>query len=227
MNPRVHTIEATTHGRYFTAPPEDGGPAPLLVGFHGYGETAEQHLDALRRIPGHERWLVVSVEALHLFYTKTRDVVGCWMTRVLRDEAIEDNTGYVARVLEEVRRDPAAGEGVVFAGFSQGVAMAYRAAVRAGAGCRGVVALAADLPPDVAESRAALPPVLIGRGTTDWWYTREKHEHDLKALEGRARVESLVFEGGHEWTDTFARAAGDFLERIRAGRAAGPTSPGP
>ena len=107
---------------------------------------------------------MVSVEALHLFYTRTRDVVGCWMTRVLREEAIEDNLGYVARVLEDVRRDPAAGDGVVFAGFSQGVAMAYRAAARAGATCRGLVALGSDMPPDVAESRAVLPPILLGRG---------------------------------------------------------------
>ena len=39
-----HTIETRTHGRYLVAPA--GAPdAPLLVGFHGYSETAEEELE--------------------------------------------------------------------------------------------------------------------------------------------------------------------------------------
>jgi predicted esterase len=218
--PRVHTIGAVTHGRYLVCAPGGAG-RPLLVGCHGFGETAEQHLDALRRVPGLEDWVVVAVEALHLFYTRTREVVGCWMTFVGREEAIADNTRYVESVVEAVRREHATGPTLVFAGFSQGVAMAYRAAARAGAACRGLVVLGADLPPDVAESGAPLPPILLGRGTQDTWYTRERHEADLRVLTGRTPIETFVFEGGHEWTDEFARAAGAFLARVRAGAPGG------
>ncbi len=40
--PAVHTIAAATHGRYLVARADGPGPAPLLVGFHGYGEHAER-----------------------------------------------------------------------------------------------------------------------------------------------------------------------------------------
>ena len=52
---------------------------------------------------------------------------------------------------------------IVIAGFSQGGAMAYRAASTYPAD--GVIILAADVPPDIVERRGTpLPPVLLGRG---------------------------------------------------------------
>jgi hypothetical protein len=61
--------------------PEAPGPWPLLVGFHGYGENAVTHLDAVQRIPGVDRWLIAAVQALHPFYTRDQRVVANWMTR--------------------------------------------------------------------------------------------------------------------------------------------------
>ena len=49
------------------------------------------------------------------------------MTRQDREAAIADNIDYVDRVVAATRT---AAEPLVFAGFSQGVAMAFRAAVR-------------------------------------------------------------------------------------------------
>jgi len=53
-----NTIEARTHGRFLVRVPDGAGPWPLLVGFHGYAETAADHLDALEAIPGTGAWLV-------------------------------------------------------------------------------------------------------------------------------------------------------------------------
>ena len=55
----------------------------------------------------------------------------------------EDNIAYVVAVVERLRDEsPGSVEGaLVLAGFSQGVAMAYRAAANLGAHCRGVIAL--------------------------------------------------------------------------------------
>ena len=74
---RERSIAATVHGTYLVqAPAEAGaGPAPLVVGFHGYGERAADHLAALRRIPGADRWLLCAIQALHPFYKKTGEVV--------------------------------------------------------------------------------------------------------------------------------------------------------
>src|SRR6185503_17730524 len=188
------------------------GPWPALVGFHGYGEDAATNMTALQRIPNASEWLLVAVQALHPFYTKNERIVASWMTRQDRELAIADNVRYVAGVVEAVSREFGLETwAIVFAGFSQGVAMAYRAAAAIPAA--GVIALAGDVPPDVTDP---LPDVLIGRGSGDDWYTDEKAAADVARLKGLARnVETCVFEGGHEWTDAFAAAAGAFLERVR------------
>ena len=212
--PAVHTIAAATHGRYLVARADGPGPAPLLVGFHGYGEHAERHMAELDRIPGSACWTRVAVQALHRHYSEgARHVVGSWMTRQDRELAIADNVAYVRSVIDEVRTAYPTTGTLVYCGFSQGVAMAYRAAARCGFACRGVIALGADAPPELlADAAVAWPPIFIGRGRTDTWYTAEKLNADLAALRGAgAAVESLVFDGGHEWTDDFRAAAGRFL----------------
>jgi predicted esterase len=131
---------------------------------------------------------------------------------------IDDNVRYVSGVISEVRRRERTSGVLVLAGFSQGVAMAYRAASRCGFPCHGLLALAGDVPPDVAEDGAPrLPPVLLGRGRRDEWYTEEKMNADLATLEKKgADVETCVFDGGHDWTEDYFRAAGRFLEGIRS-----------
>ena len=216
--PRVETVAARTHGRYLVVPPAVTGPAPLLVGFHGYGEHAERHLRELRRIPGCADWLIVSVEALHRFYSASRDhVVGSWMTRQDRELAIADNLAYVRSVVREVQDRCAVDGTLVYAGFSQGVAMAYRAATRGGHRCHGIIAVAGDVPPELRDDALiAWPPVFVGRGQTDGWYTQAKMDADLAFLTGTGtEVDSLVFDGGHEWTDALRDAAGRFLARRR------------
>ena len=56
-----------------------------------------------------------------------------------------------------------------------------------------------------------------GRGTHDDWYTEAREAADLVELARiDARVETCVFEGGHEWTDSFRDAAAGFLHRLRS-----------
>jgi predicted esterase len=200
---QAHTIAATVHGRFLV---RAGPPERLLVGFHGYGETAERHLEELAKIPGIDRWTVAAVQALHPFYAgRTEQVVASWMTRLDRELAIADNITYVQSVLAWFREEP---RSVLFAGFSQGVAMAFRAASHhPGAG--GVLSLGGDVPPDVRQN---IPPVLLARGTRDDWYTEEKFNKDLRFLRSVTEVIPCVFEGGHEWTDEYRAAAGEFLK---------------
>ena len=103
-------------------------------------------MTALQRIPNASEWLLVAVQALHPFYTKNERIVASWMTRLDRELAIADNVRYVAAVVEAVRDELGLETSpIVFAGFSQGVAMAYRAAAAIPAA--GVIALAGDVPP--------------------------------------------------------------------------------
>ena len=125
----ARTIAAATHGRYLVEPARQGKPVGLLVGFHGYAETAEAHLERLRSIPGSEDWVLASIQGLHRFYRgRSEEVVASWMTRQDRELAIADNVVFVATVVESVAREWPAPPVLVFCGFSQGVAMAFRAA---------------------------------------------------------------------------------------------------
>jgi predicted esterase len=136
------------------------------------------------------------------------------MTRQDRELAIADNLRYVGAVVHAVRLEHASGSPLVFAGFSQGGAMAYRAAARYDAD--GVIVLASDVPPDVATGSRPLPPVLLGRGVRDDWYTDGKMAQDVATLQTRGvTVQPCVFDGGHEWAPAFQQAAGAFLEGVR------------
>ena len=213
----VRTISARTVGRYLVDSRPLDLPHPLLVGFHGYGENAELHLAKLRGIPGGERWLLAAVQALHRFYdTKTMTVVGSWMTTLDREQAITDNLHYVAAVVEAIKADHGVSDTLVYAGFSQGVAMTFRAGLRAGHRCAGLIALGGDIPPELRqESSIVWPPVLLARGQRDEWYTQEKMDEDLRFLTARdVDVQSLVFDGAHEWTEAFSEAAGEFLRGL-------------
>ncbi len=200
----TRTIETPTHGRYLF---EDRGPERLLVGFHGYAETADVHFAELEKIPGIERWSVASVQALHPFYTRAGTAVASWMTNVDRELAIADNIAYVRRIIGSLPPS----KSLVFIGFSQGASMAARAAAHA-ARADGLILLGGDIPPEIKSNAAVkLPPALVARGETDDWYTEEKFKNDLNYLQSTTTVTSLVFAGGHEWTDEFRAAAARFL----------------
>jgi predicted esterase len=214
-------IPAVVQGHYVVESPDTSpGPLPLLVGFHGYAETAERHLAALRRIPGIDRWRRCAVQALHPFYRgKTGDVVASWMTRLGREQAIEDNIRYVRDVVARVVSGFPTREPLVYVGYSQGTAMAYRAAARAGHRSRALLALGGDVPPELADrDLAGFPRVLIGRGAGDPWYSEEKLAADVQLLERKGvAVEVCRFDGGHEWSDVFSRAAGEVLRSVFRG----------
>ncbi|MGQ0732508.1 MAG: alpha/beta hydrolase [Acidobacteriota bacterium] len=221
----VHSIETRTHGRYLVDRPESPGSLPVVVGFHGYAETAETMLDVLARLRGRRPWLIVSVQALNRFYSRSNGVVANWMTRQDRELAIIDNLTYVAAVVAAVCHDHETSGRVAYVGFSQGVAMAYRAAAFAHEPTfsarspipppSGLVVLAGDVPPDVSPVAGSLPPLLIGRGTTDHWYTEAKAEADLDSLGRRGIQPSLhVFEDGHVWHASFLARAGEFLDTV-------------
>ena len=208
---RTLSIVAPAHGRVLVR--DVDSPRGLLVGFHGYAETAETQLERLAAVPGTDAWTLVAAQGLNRFYRgRTQDVVAGWMTRQDRDDAIRDNVAYVDNVIEATRTGS---EPIVFAGFSQGVAMAFRAAVLGRAGVNGVIAVGGDIPPELlagSASASPFPRVLLIRGATDDWYTAKKLDADMSALRARGEEpEAFTHDGGHEWTADVAMAAGDFL----------------
>jgi predicted esterase len=198
---RTISVETPTHGRALIK--DASSSSGVLVGFHGYAQSAEDMLGELELIPGSERWTLVLVQGLHRFYARGHGkVVASWMTREDREQAIADNLGYVNRVVSAALRGAGDTATVVFLGFSQGVAMAYRAAVMGERRASGLMAIGGDVPPDVKEASAdRFPPILIAAGDSDDWYTAAKVEADELFLRARGlRHEVFRYAGGHVWT---------------------------
>jgi predicted esterase len=214
------TLPVTHHGRYLLGPAPGPGPWPVLVGFHGYAENAGIMDAVLARIPGAGAWRRVSIQGLHRFYHPKRgEVIASWMTREDRDLAIADNLAYVDAVLAQVEAEHGRAPVLVHAGFSQGVAMAWRAALRGARRADAVVALGGDIPPELREHLTGAPPALLARGDADEWYTAEQFAADRDALLGAgAAVEAFTFAGGHVWHEAVLERAGQFLARVREGR---------
>lgn len=208
----TRTVATQTHGRYLVDIPRHS--RATLVGFHGYQENAAIHLEALRKIANGREIGLVSVQGLHRFYTRANDVVAGWMTKEDRELAIADNTAYVANVLTAVAEEFGITRPLIYVGFSQGVAMAYRAAALVQRPCDGIIALAGDVPPDVAPLATSLPKVLLGRGTDDKWYDAAKAAADLAILTPSTAVVEHVFDAGHVWDLSFIGRAGEFVDEL-------------
>jgi len=212
---RALNIETPTHGRILIEDAADSFSGRLLVGCHGYGQSADTMLEQLQKIPGADRWRLVSVQALHRFYTRSNEaVIASWMTRQDREPAIADNIEYMNRAVAAAGGDEASA--IVFLGFSQGASMAARAATRGSRRAHGLILLGGDIPPDVRDETAlAIPSVLIGVGSRDNWYSGARVDADIAFLQSRSVPHHVVrFDGGHEFTDEFREAAGEWLKRI-------------
>jgi predicted esterase len=205
------TIETTVHGRYLMEAARSEPEAGLLIGFHGYGESADDHLARLTAIPDSSEWLIVSVQGLHRFYDRrTNRIVASWMTRQDRELAIADNLRYVLAVIDaasRVSRTARIPRTIVFAGFSQGVAMAFRAAAHVHPRPAHVLAVGGDVPPELLPADLGrIASALVYRGLEDAFYGNDLFSRDVDRLAGA---------GGHEWSAALIHAAGDYLARCR------------
>lgn len=211
----TQTIATTTHGRYLVRPPATGPARIAVVAFHGYGQRAQDLLDELEALPGLDAWLLVSIQGLHRFYERaSQQVVAHWMTREDRELAIADNVAYVAAVVAAVAAAHPF-ERLVFLGFSQGASMASRAAADAGERCQGLVLLGGDVAPEVLASGARLPRTILGRGTTDPYYSAKQFAADSEALEERGALGAAIEDnGGHEFTPTFRATAAALIQAL-------------
>lgn len=210
----IHSIPTLTHGRVLVRSARAAACRGVLVGFHGYMENAAIQMRRLEEIPGASRWTLVSIQGLHRFYRpRSEDVVASWMTREDRDAAIADNLAYVAAALDAVPHDPSMP--VVYLGFSQGVAMAFRAAVCGRHPAAAIVAVGGDVPPELLQRSLTFPRVLLVRGERDEWYTQAKADLDVAALTSRgAAVQPCVYDGAHEWNAAIVSTLEQFLSRL-------------
>lgn len=183
------------------APREAGrmAPAPLLLAFHGTGESgaalrAAAGLDAAATRAG---WLVAYPDALVGTWAE-----GCGCTAA--DRAGVNDTGFVRALIDSVAtRRPVDRRRVFAAGFSQGGLFAHRLACDLADRVAAVASVAAPMSATLAARCAPARPVsvLVIQGTLD----------DAFPYEGRWRGERAVLG---------ARATADFWRTVN--RCAGP-----
>ncbi len=208
-------VRTETHGRVLVRPAAN--PAGVVVGFHGYAEGAGDQLERLTSMPGAEAWTCVAVQGLHRFYRgRTQDIVAGWMTRQDLELAIGDNIAYVDRVIDQIERKHPAGRRppLAYIGFSQGVAMAFRAGVRGRFKADVIVGVGGDVPPElIADTSLTFPHVLLVRGDKDEWYDAAKLANDESALAERSTsVQAVTVDARHEWTTDISKKIAQFLE---------------
>ncbi|ACF12351.1 phospholipase/Carboxylesterase [Chlorobaculum parvum NCIB 8327] len=210
-----HHLETTISGRYLVEVPDGDGPFPLLAGFHGYGQTAEDELELLRKIPCSEPFVLCAIEAQHSFINSKGQPGASWMTRRDRELRIAENVRYVDAVIGRVMAELPVDGRLVLHGFSQGAGMACRAAVLGRHAVSAVMLLGGDIPPEL-NDLAKLHAVQIGCGSNDHFYRKQQLDSDVTRLR-EAGIDPTVCEyaGGHVPTDDYFKAAGRFLTMMR------------
>ncbi len=198
-------------GKYLLRLPAHSGPAPLLAGFHGYGQTAEDEFNLLCSIPGAERWFCCSIQALHSVYTQAGNPGASWMTSRDREQHIEENVCYVDAVIERLRSLYCVNDTLGFHGFSQGTGMACRAALLGRHRAGHIMLLGGDIPPELSVTDR-MGRVHLARGCRDRLYSRERYERDSARLqEGGIAFVASDFIGSHRANEAYFNAAGAFL----------------
>lgn len=199
-------------GKYLLRLPAHTGPAPLLAGFHGYGQTAEDEFRLLCAIPGSESWFCCSIEALHSVCTTAGSTGASWMSSRDREHQIEENVHYVDGVIERIKALYEVNASLSFHGYSQGTGMASRAALLGRHKAESLMLLGGDIPPELSVSER-MGRVHLARGSRDRLYSRERHEQDAARLrEGAVPFVVSEFMGGHRVNEAYLKVAGEFLE---------------
>jgi len=208
---QVNHIHTQISGRYIIEKSSENGPYPLFVGFHGYGEDAETHLMMMKQIPGIHKWLCCSIQALHPFYARSETIGASWMTSQDRDLRIQENIQYVDAAIAQLKQLFVVSDVLVYHGFSQGTAMACRAALLGKNSPSGVLLLGGDIPPDL-NNLDRLCRILIARGHRDRIYSLKQWNHDVTRLKQSSLNPVLcAFHGGHGGSSEYYHAASEFL----------------
>ena len=205
-------IQTRINGYYIVQESKNRSKSSLLIGFHGYGETAEDQMQLLQQIPGIEKWTCCSVQALHPFYNTRRKIGYSWMTSHDRELRIQENVNYVNSIIAEIKKSYPINNTSVFHGLSQGTSMACRAALLGKFKPGGVILLGGDIPPEF-DNLDKMRRILLARGKRDKLYSSIRWKKDVAHIE-KSNVESHIceFNGGHYGHAEYYKAAGEFLE---------------
>lgn len=201
--PRIGSIAVTCHADYAVQSPETGdGAMPLVIALHGWGQSCRGFVRRLA-ILADRGFLLAVPQAPHPLYVSTepKKVGFSWLTLYERDRAVDEFLDYMDLLIAQLRADYVLDESRIFLlGFSQGVSMAHRLAVSGRIPVAGLVAWAADLPPDVAEKlpgRDPYPVLLVHAGDDPMVPYAKSDEAAATLAKHDFAVDRIAYTGGH------------------------------
>ena len=178
-------------------------PPPLVLIFHGWGQTCRSIIRRFQPLRD-SSLLLVAPQAPHPFYVSTepKKVGFTGLTQYERARAVDEFRVYMRRLLDRLAAEESFDAGrIVVVGYSQGVSMAYRLAISDVLTPAGLVACNGDLPPDGAEKLPGAPrfPVLLIHGEGDPLVPKSKCDEAFQILTAQGfSVDHWIHKGGHE-----------------------------
>jgi phospholipase/carboxylesterase len=229
---RLLTLEATSVASVRVLEPPEMEPRkryPLVIGLHGYGDSAERFAPLFLRREIEQPFLYCAPEAHYPFHTGDR-VGYSW---VLRGPEVgtspyirsgELSARYVLEVLEAVKREYRVDERNIFVlGFSQGAGLAFELGMRNPGLFRGVIPIGGWLDPAAytraqAES-AAENLFLVCHSPEDRVVKWERCEEALAFLDEKEIPHRLVrYPGGHTLPAELIREVAAWIQEPSPGK---------
>jgi phospholipase/carboxylesterase len=198
---------------------------PLLVALHGRGGNADEFANLWEALREPRPLLAVPQAPYPMLITGDTPSVGWSWFALSKDRKVWERADpfaieHVLRVVTDLQGARATGD-VYLLGFSQGVSLAYMAALQAPERIAGVIAFAGRLPTDTvpeATFRAAAGTlrVFIAQGTEDRAVSVKESRNAREYLEKLGySVAYHEFDGGHQLSAELLREAQQW---ITAGR---------
>lgn len=210
-------VEAVGYHLAERAPEAAGRRAPLLLGLHGYAQSADMFLPIMRKLAPPDFAAAAAQGFNQIWDPSSRKISFSWLTAYEKQDSIDRNNRFLAGVIDDLAADGTADPGAVFLlGFSQGASVAYRFAQRFPSRVRGIISACADLPPDVEADLAPLrqTPIFITYGLQDRIVAEAKPLHAIDALRtGGLEVEVASFDRGHLIPSSIAPKVHDWMRR--------------
>ena len=195
-------VEVRREARYF-ADAIGEARSPVWVVFHGYCQTADSFLREARPLIEEEGGRIVAPEGLSRLYRRSgRGEIGAsWMTRVMREEEIDEYVALISVVLEDSGVERSTPLNLL--GFSQGAATAMRYALRGGRPIETCVLWGAGFEPaelrEYRDDLAGIRQIVLVSGDSDRIVSSETIERTATVLADLGqRPLRLDHAGGHE-----------------------------
>ncbi len=198
-------VEVSSYHAVLEATGDHDAPPALVLAMHGYGQACRNFIKTFAPLSAHNV-LVVAPQGLHQFYWSNRRPGFSWMTSHQREQTIADNLAYLNRLYDALKTEHTFDPNRVFLlGFSQGVAMAFRAASTGHIPACGVIACGGNIPPEVAENLDSITPYpsLVMHGRSDEVVPIAGSEMTVAALQQHNfPVDTHYFDGQHDIPET-------------------------